>query len=774
MSKENKGDSAVDLLEAIRKGLEKKGVNPGAALQRAVLGEQESSFGGDSKEGGDSGGTSEAEEVSSEDEDGSEEESETEDDEEEEESTEEESEEESEEDEDEDEESEGDDEEEDRDSEVRVKLTLDDEVRAVRLPVQITLPALNEQIKRDYGAEMEISYMDAEGDKVSIRTQEDLLLALKLQSDKEEEEETCPSLRLILERAEIKMDGGASPLDISAKRPPTGMRRTRRPQSSGLGVGAVQSPIKTRGGGRNPMAESFAVVDLDRVEECRPSEFGRFDFQTLGQDMYSSMQFSSTQGAYSVSPRRSRMSKTSAYVRSNPDINGTRPLTGGVYTGMRTTATPLKFSNTTLVQPYGFMDTLSGEEKSGDGPLLWQKGNLIGQGSFGKVYAALDLRSGRQLAVKQMKFSKGKESKAQVRMLRKEIALMEKLTHPNIILYLGTQQIGNKLNIFLEFASEGSLMQAIQRFGCFRESVVRQYCCQILDGLIYLHSQGIIHRDIKPSNILMDKGIVKLADFGCSIGIDLKEGDKSEAAHQYTAVGTTTYMAPEVMQADIEAGAGYGRKADIWSVGMTVLEMTSGKAPFPTAAVAIYKVCVKNEIPSPPESLSQEAHHFLRLCFEFDPKTRPDAEKLRAHEFCDVTDDPSLLALPSGCKDDFGDEDSFSDDSAMIPTGESTEEASSRRRTKEEVNDESIDFPTTRNYNSVGADPFLSESTPAAGHAGYAEEESDDWSTEHGRARRKLSHSSQHSTLSFDDKNNDESIEEDLEDTFSDLEISLK
>lgn len=125
--------------------------------------------------------------------------------------------------------------------------------------------------------------------------------------------------------------------------------------------------------------------------------------------------------------------------------------------------------------------------------------------------------------------------------LQQEIRLLEELNHPNIIKYLGTQYShgGRRLNIFLEHASEGSVQQALRKFGPLPELVIRQYCRQLLDGLAYLHGQGVIHRDIKASNVLIDKGQVKLADFGCSKKTYF-DGDASE--HQHSMIGTTIYM----------------------------------------------------------------------------------------------------------------------------------------------------------------------------------------------------------------------------------------
>ena len=108
-----------------------------------------------------------------------------------------------------------------------------------------------------------------------------------------------------------------------------------------------------------------------------------------------------------------------------------------------------------------------------------------------------------------------------IKTLEDEVQLLQNLSFPNIVCYLGTESTGDALNIFLEYVPGGSIASLVARFGCFSESVVRVYTRQILMGLEYLHSNGIIHRDIKGANILVDNtGLVKLADFGASKRIE--------------------------------------------------------------------------------------------------------------------------------------------------------------------------------------------------------------------------------------------------------------
>ena len=170
---------------------------------------------------------------------------------------------------------------------------------------------------------------------------------------------------------------------------------------------------------------------------------------------------------------------------------------------------------------------------------MWQRGELIGEGSFGRVYSGLELTSGKRIAVKELTLSSGKKLEDQARLVEKEVKLMSELRHHNIILYLGTEQIRNTVRIFMELATEGSLKEALKEFGGLSEIVIRKYCHDICSGLAYLHSCNVIHRDIKPSNLLISAGVIKIADMGCSAHF---LGQGTADASNHTVAGTTIYM----------------------------------------------------------------------------------------------------------------------------------------------------------------------------------------------------------------------------------------
>lgn len=261
----------------------------------------------------------------------------------------------------------------------------------------------------------------------------------------------------------------------------------------------------------------------------------------------------------------------------------------------------------------------------------YKKSDLIGLGANARVYLGFNLDNGRFLAIKEITFANISTEALETRLalIQREISLMKGLSHQNIVQYYGAESLGTTLNIFLEYVPGGSLAHIISRFGRLSEDVAKQYTRQILLGLSYLHDNGIVHRDIKGSNILASvDGILKLADFGASRQIadvlTLSDGFK-------TLIGTPNWMAPEVIMQ-----TGHGRKADIWSVGCTVLEMVTGKTPFSeftTAAAVMFHIASGTSLPHFPDFLSAAAVDFLKRCFVRDPQHRATAEELLRHSW---------------------------------------------------------------------------------------------------------------------------------------------
>ncbi|CAI9787021.1 unnamed protein product [Fraxinus pennsylvanica] len=197
----------------------------------------------------------------------------------------------------------------------------------------------------------------------------------------------------------------------------------------------------------------------------------------------------------------------------------------------------------------------------------WQKGELLGRGSFGSVYEGISDR-GIFFAVKEVSLlDQGEEGKQSIVQLEQEIDLLSQFKHENIVQYYGATKDESNLYIFLELVTKGSLLSLYQKYN-LQDSQVSFYTRQILHGLKYLHDKDVVHRDIKCANILVDaNGSVKLADFGLAKATKLNDVKSCK--------GTAFWMAPEVVRS-----RGYGHAADIWSLGCTVLEMLTRRFPY--------------------------------------------------------------------------------------------------------------------------------------------------------------------------------------------------
>ncbi|CAI2167625.1 13677_t:CDS:10 [Funneliformis geosporum] len=278
----------------------------------------------------------------------------------------------------------------------------------------------------------------------------------------------------------------------------------------------------------------------------------------------------------------------------------------------------------------------------------WIKGTLIGMGSFGSVYLALNSITGELMAVKQVELPTGQSAneerkKSMLDALQREISLLQELQHENIVQYLGSQHDETTLNIFLEYVPGGSVATMLNTYGPSEEPLIRSFNRQILQGLNYLHEKDIIHRDIKGANILVDnKGGVKISDFGISKKVE-DQIMATTSVSRPSLQGSVFWMAPEVVKQ-----TSYTSKADIWSLGCLIVEMFTGTHPYPqfTQMQAIFKIGVESISPEIPENISIEAEEFLKKTFEPNHDDRPTAKALLNHPFTASTSKSNVQLSP--------------------------------------------------------------------------------------------------------------------------------
>ncbi|CAL0313466.1 unnamed protein product [Lupinus luteus] len=262
----------------------------------------------------------------------------------------------------------------------------------------------------------------------------------------------------------------------------------------------------------------------------------------------------------------------------------------------------------------------------------WVRGESVGRGSFAKVNLAIPRNSSIQFssptAVKSSEVSTSSS-------LKNEKRILDCIgSCPRIIRCFGddyTFENGSDYyNLFLEYASGGSLSDQLKRHGGgFQETVVRGYARSIIEGLMHIHENGFVHCDIKLQNILVfGGGEIKIADFGLA-----KKTGENEEKTGFECRGTPLFMSPE----SVNSGE-YESPADIWAFGCAVAEMVTGKPAWnvrndPNMFSLFVRIAVGEELPEIPEELSQEGKDFLAKCFVKDPAKRWTAEMLLNHPF---------------------------------------------------------------------------------------------------------------------------------------------
>ncbi|GBP56337.1 hypothetical protein EVAR_43276_1 [Eumeta japonica] len=275
---------------------------------------------------------------------------------------------------------------------------------------------------------------------------------------------------------------------------------------------------------------------------------------------------------------------------------------------------------------------------------------VVGNGTYGQVYKGRHTKTGQLAAIKVMDVTEDEEEE-----IKLEINVLKKYSnHRNIATYYGAfikkspPGKDDQLWLVMEYCGAGSVTDLVKstKGQSLKEEWISYICREILRGLSYLHSNKVIHRDIKGQNVLLtDNAEVKLVDFGVSAQLDRTIGRRN------TFIGTPYWMAPEVIACDENPDATYDNRSDLWSLGITALEMAESQPPLcdlhPMRALFL--------IPrNPPPRLkskkwAKKFHSFIETVLVKDYHQRPYTEQLLKHPF--IRDQPTERQVRIQLKD---------------------------------------------------------------------------------------------------------------------------
>lgn len=272
-------------------------------------------------------------------------------------------------------------------------------------------------------------------------------------------------------------------------------------------------------------------------------------------------------------------------------------------------------------------------------------GKTIGEGSFARVKQGFHVLTGEKVAVKIIDKKQAHQDKYVARNMRREAKIMQMIRHPNIVQLLEVVETEHRYYLVTELAAGGDLMDYI----CYRRKLgeveVRKFIRQTVSAVHYLHQGGILHRDLKVENLLLDDDYnIKIIDFGLSNTLFVSSPDgQSTKEHLKTQCGSPAYAAPEIL-----GHKPYGPEVDVWSIGVNMYAMLTGKLPYtaePFHITTLYNKMKRNEMNPIPDHLSSSCKDLIQRFLTFDREERITLEDALGHEWLQKGFDGPLIPI---------------------------------------------------------------------------------------------------------------------------------
>lgn len=286
----------------------------------------------------------------------------------------------------------------------------------------------------------------------------------------------------------------------------------------------------------------------------------------------------------------------------------------------------------------------------------------IGKGSFSKIYRGKCKKTNKEIAIKKVSLSHSKKIK---KLLKREIECMKDLDHPNIVKLIEVIEDSKYIYIILEYCKVGDLSKFLNKRS-LKERIAKVFLRQIAQGLFYLRQHNIVHRDLKPHNILLtEQYTLKITDFGLSKFVYKQQMFE-------TLCGTPLYMAPEILNYNK-----YTDKADLWSIGVILYEMLTGKTPYEVFSIyALVKQIEGKPILYPHKKypISKIANDLLFSLLEKNPNNRISWDDFFNHEWLLRDINPIYISIHKKEEKEYEYEDKEEEDEDKVVEKEEEDE----------------------------------------------------------------------------------------------------